>query len=423
MRRVRGSLWGLTAIPLLVIAAFGGLAAVAVVADQTSGLAVLDSLRSAIGQVIGKDAATATLQAVATGLVTVTSITFSVLLLAVQQTASNLSPVVFDQFLRGKSNQAFVGFFVGLVLFSYVVMAAVKQPTPPILGAAFATVLTVVALFILLGLVFSTIQQMRPTSVIRAIGARTLQAREGEVELVRRTRRSPESPHSAVATYRSERTGYLTEIDLDRLERALAGAEDAEIVLHVTIGDHVSFGQVVADVRDGDEERARAIAGRLAGALRLSRDRNLALDATTGVDEPANIAWTSGSTAKQNPETAREALLGLQDLAMRWLLDDPVRREGGPRPRRLAVVYRDNDVEWILDALYAQLVVSHESHQHMLAAAVLDVYRVLLGVADGDLRERPLADAGTARPMLDRSPPAPALRAARQACEQAAGRP
>ena len=70
------------------------------------------------------------------------------LLLAVQQTASNLSPVVFDQFLRRKANQAFVGFFIGLVLFSYVVMAAVKDPTPPILGAAFATVLTVVALFI-----------------------------------------------------------------------------------------------------------------------------------------------------------------------------------------------------------------------------------------------------------------------------------
>lgn len=44
----------------------------------------------------------------ATGLVTVTSITFSLLLLAVQQTASSLSPVVFDQFVRRRSNQIYL---------------------------------------------------------------------------------------------------------------------------------------------------------------------------------------------------------------------------------------------------------------------------------------------------------------------------
>ncbi len=36
---------------------------------------------------------------------TMISITFSVLLLAVQQTASSLGPVVFDQFLRRLSDQ------------------------------------------------------------------------------------------------------------------------------------------------------------------------------------------------------------------------------------------------------------------------------------------------------------------------------
>lgn len=65
------------------------------------------------------------LQAIATGVVTVASISLSVLLLAVQQTTSSLSPVVLDQFIRRRGNQAFLGFFIGLALFAYVVMAAV----------------------------------------------------------------------------------------------------------------------------------------------------------------------------------------------------------------------------------------------------------------------------------------------------------
>jgi hypothetical protein len=82
------------------------------------------------------------------------------------------------------------------------------------------------------------------------------------------------------------------------------------------------------------------------------------------------------------------------------------------------VVYRDNDLERIVDVLYDQLVVAHESHQHMLAGAVLDVYRVLLGVADGALRRRLAADVATARRLLEDSPPSPVIRTAYRAFEE-----
>ena len=405
---------GLVVVPLLVVLGFCMLAAVAVVADQTDKVALLNTARNAVGHLIGKSAATATLQAVATGLVTVTSITFSVLLLAVQQTASNLSPVVFDQFLQRKVNQGFVGFFVGLTLFAYVVMAAVQDGTPPILGAAFAAVLTIAALLMLLTLVFSTIDQMRPTSVIRAIHDRALQARQGEVELVRRTLRGSRSPHPVHASYRAHSTGYLTEVRLDRLQEVL-GDSDAEITLHVTLGEHVSYGQVIASVRDGEQEHARAIADRLAVGLRLSSHRDLAGDPTTGIDELGNIAWTSGSTAKQNPEVARQALAALRDLAMRWLLDDPARSDDVPDEEPVAVIYRDNDLDRILDVLYDMLVATHESHQHMVAAKVLETYTALLAEDDGELRDRLLRDVATAAPLLEQDPPSPALEAARRA--------
>jgi len=416
VRQGRGRRWWrafreLAGIPVLVVVAFAGLAAVSIIADQTRSLGWLDGARTAAGHVVGKQAATAALQAIASGLVTVTSITFSVLLLAVQQTASNLSPVVFDQFIRRRSNQAFLGFFVGLALFSYVVMTAVKDDTPPILGATIATVLTVVALVILLVLVFSTVGQMRPTSVIRAIHDRALAARDEEAALLRRTRRTSASRHDVAAVYRARVTGYLTHVDLRLLAAALEDADGAEICLGVTLGDHVSYGDTLATVLDGDLDRAESLARQVATALSVSPQRDLAHDPTTGIDELSNIAWTSGSTSKQNPEVAREALFALGDLAARWFTGDETVASDPP----VAVVYQDTDRERLLDVLHSMLVVAHESHQTLFAAAVVGVYDKLVRRVDPPTRDRLCSDLTGAGALLDAIPASPALDRARQA--------
>lgn len=113
----------------------------------------------------------------------------SILFVAVRQTGSTLSPVVFDQFMRRRSNQASFGFFLGLTLYAHVVLVAVQNNTPPVLGAGLATVLTAGALACLLMLVCSTVNQMRPANVLRQIHDRALLGRRHETDLIRNTRR------------------------------------------------------------------------------------------------------------------------------------------------------------------------------------------------------------------------------------------
>ena len=61
---------------------------------------------------------------------TVASITISLLLLALQQSAANMTTQILDQFLRRRINQAYFGFFVGLALYSLVTLtlATVDKP-------------------------------------------------------------------------------------------------------------------------------------------------------------------------------------------------------------------------------------------------------------------------------------------------------
>ncbi|MGN6599240.1 MAG: DUF2254 family protein [Actinomycetes bacterium] len=416
-RRVARTLREVALVPALVVLGFAALATLSILADQTQTLPFLDGLREAVSNIMGAKAANAALQAVATGLLTVTSITFSVLLLAVQQTASNLSPVVFNQFLQRRSNQVYLGFFVGLALYSYVVMAAVQDSMPPIIGAAVAVVLTLVALAILLILVYSTVVQMRPTSVLRAIHDRTLQARHRELDLVRRTRRASESRHPVQARYVSLASGYVSTIDVHSLARHLESRDDVEVELHVTVGTHVGYGDLVASVRDGDADVAKQIATQVALAIELGPEPDLSSDATTGISEIGNIAWTSGSTSKHNPEIARQSLNALTDIASRWLGDAgglPALQEHiRATDEVLPVVYEDNDLDRVLEVIYGLLVSAHESHQHHLTSWVLDAYASLLPRAPEDVARRMERDLDLAKPLIDQMPPSPMVNAAR----------
>ena len=419
-QRVPRALREFVAVPLLVVTGLLLLAVASIYGDQAHGPA-LTAVRAGLEHLLGRQAASATLGAVATGLVTVTSITFSVLLLAVQQTAASLSPVVFDQFVRRRANQVFLGLFVGLALYAYVVLAAVQQNTPPIIGAFLATVLTVVALGCLLFLVYFTIDQMRPRNVMRQLHDRAVRAHDREASLIARTRRRSTSAFPVQAEYRSQTFGYVEAIDLDRLSHALRGdgpgssaAHGAEVELHVTLGAEVALGDLVASVRTPDRRSAENLRHLIAKAVTLSPAPDLDLDATTCVSDLSNIAWTSGSTSKQNPEVAREALFALEDLAARWFAKD-LPSSPPATGQTLPVVYRDTDRERLLDVLQSMLVVAHESHQTLFAAAVVGVYDALVHRVDAATRERLCRDLGNSGALLDAIPASPALDRARQA--------
>lgn len=400
-------------VPLLVVAALIALAAISIFADQVHG-SLLTSLRESLGHYIGKQSASDILSAVATGLVTVTSITFSVLLLAVQQTASTLSPVVFDQFVRRRANQVYLGFFVGLALYSYLVMAAVQPDTPPIIGAFFATALTVVALSCLLFLVYSTIDQMRPDNVMRQLHDRAVRAHEREARLVARTRRRPESDAPVNAECLCDTFGYVESVSLSRLERALEeaerpGDEGAEIELCVAVGDEVVTGDVMARVRHRDPAVAERLAAAVRRSIEISPSPDIDFDATTAIGDISNIGWTSGSTSKHNPAIAQLAVHALRDLGARWLREQP-----RPAAHVLPVVYPDRDVDELLGALYSAVIVARESRQHHQAAKVLETYRFLLGFARGAHAVRIRRDIDEMQSELDKLPASPTVEEQRQ---------
>jgi hypothetical protein len=314
------------------------------------------------------------LSTIATSIITVTSITFSLLLVAVQQGATSLTAQVYDQFLRRRANQAYFGYFTGLALYCLLILAMVHPDYTPVYGAVLAFLLTVVALYLLILLIYSTIDQMRPVMIVQSIRDHTLGAREHQQSLLDRTRReSAASDAGHGVPIAATDSGYIAEIDLSVLECEALRCGAREIRLLRSVGDYVSLGQDIAELKPepgGYDPDIKAIRN----AITFTEQRDLDLDPAFGIEQLSTIAWTSASTSKSNPHPATLACWNLRDLIASWY----PQADAGEPDGKCTVVYHDNVPIVLLRALESLSVVTSESMQHQTLA---EVYRAFaLGV-------------------------------------------
>ena len=328
------------------------------------------------------------LATIAGSLITVTSITFSLLLLAVQQAAAALTPQVFDQFLRRRSNQSYFGFFVGLGVYTLVILATVNPPYNPVFGASVALLLTVVALTLMILLLYTTINQMRPAVVIEAIHDHILLARERQQAWLPGTRRAPRLSGDATPV-RAWTHGYVAGLRLEALGAAVRRARgEAEIVLLAPIGTFVAFEDVVAEVRAADPDDAAALARAVPTGIRIELQRDLDADPAYGIDQLAIIAWTSVSTAKSDPAPGLLVIRALRDLLARWSAADAGRGSGAKAPASVPVVYPDDLYRQVMDALETLAVVASESMQPQTAAELARTLALVFGGLHASQQQR-----------------------------------
>lgn len=358
------------AIPTAVITGFLLLACGTFVLDH-SAIAWLEPARAALHEFLKDPAATATLLGTIAGsLITVTSITISLLLVTVQQAAGTMTAQVFDQFLRRRLNQFHFGFFVGLSLFALVTLATVDDPFNPVFGATLVFVFTVVALFLLIVLFYTAIDQMRPVEIIQTIHDHVLHAHRQQQRFLARTRAVPTGARGVTMPARSTVHGFVTRIDLDGIRTCLGrNVTGWEVLLAVGIGSHVATGDVLAQAVASSADEARRLADGVTRSVHIERQRSMVADPAYGIAQLETIAWTSISTSKSDPAPGILTIYSLRDLLARWSAEDPP-RPGAGEP--LPIVYVDHTFARLMTAFETLAVVASESMQHQTLIAILD---------------------------------------------------
>lgn len=359
---VRTQLWPLPALGVLLAVVLGLLVPLL---DRTADARLggaLDTL------VFNGDpgAARTVLSAVASSLITVTSLTFSLTVVTLQLASSQFSPRLLRTFTQDLFVQVTLAVFLATFTFALTVLRSVRSPSEG--GEAFVPRLSVTLAFLLaLGSVVALVLFL--AHLTRQIRVETMLQRVRDdaddtmaANLTRRDdpdapREVPPRPDRARVLW-ARRSGFLTSIDQDRLLRS---AEEADAVVAVDRhpGSFVTRGTPLGHLwtrsaRSEDREALERLSDRAADAVRLGPERTAAQDVEFGLRQITDIVNKALSPGINDPTTA---IHGLGQAAA--LLVDLTDYDLGPLvltddQRQARVVLDRPGFEQLLDLAVAQ---------------------------------------------------------------------
>jgi uncharacterized membrane protein len=304
----------------------------------------------------GASSARSLLEAIATALITVTSLTFSLMVLVLQNAANRYSPRLLRKFVRDLRHQSVLAIFLGTFAFAVMVLPNIQDGAEngdefvPRLAVTVALLLTIASIAGLVLLIYSITQSIRVEAIMRDVERDTLGTIERTAEQLGGTGGiddpAPAPPPGALAL-RARSSGYLQSLDGSRMVEAARDA-DAVIVYRRTVGEQITEGAPLgmAWARTGTGEldaRREDLEEALHDSIEVGYQRTLQEDVAFGLRQLTDIAVKALSTGINDPSTAVDAigrlatvLRRLNEHALGAQLhadDDGTVRVGVPRPR------------------------------------------------------------------------------------------
>lgn len=312
---VRTKLWPLP-VAALVLAAVAGV--LLPLLDAAIDESVPPWLSAAL---FGGDAGAARtlLDAIASSLITVTSLTFSLTVVTLQLASSQFSPRLLRTFTSDTFVQATLAIFLATFIYSLTVLRAVRGGDDD--GAAFVpkvsvTVAFVLALISVFGLVLflaHLARQIRVETMLRDVH----EDADTTVRLVTKprddadsTRAIPSPPHDAAALT-APTSGFLTSIDGSEILSA-ATKYDAVVIVDCHPGSSlvqgVPIGKVWSDSGGLDRDDVDRLQAAVTRAIQVGYERTAVQDVGYGLRQLTDVANRALSPGINDPTTAVHAL-------------------------------------------------------------------------------------------------------------------
>lgn len=326
------------------------------------------------------------LSAVASGMITVAGLTFSLTMVAVTQASTQYTPRVLRSFTGDRANQVVLGTFVGIFAYCLVVLRTIRSDDEglrfvPSLAVVLGIALAIAGIGVLIYFVHHIASTLQASSLVARVARETVAAIDAlfpETLGEEADDAAAEATRLAAAVTRwqpvpARTTGYVQAVDEARL-LAVAGRSGRLVRMARGVGDFVVEGAPVAAIaadtgraglrrgapgeprleapspaddaprgvrRDRDMDIAPdapsldALADRLAGAWRIGEVRTVEQDAAFGLRQLVDIARKALSPGINDATTAVSCIDYLGAVLVRVAdrrIERPVRRapDGGP---------------------------------------------------------------------------------------------
>ncbi|MDP3619237.1 MAG: DUF2254 domain-containing protein [Ramlibacter sp.] len=262
----------------------------------------------------------AMLSAIATSMITVAGVVFSITIVALSLTATQYSPGVLRNFMRDRPTQWVLGVFLGIFAYCLIVLRTIRgsdaAPFIPSVAVLAGMVYAFIGIALLIYFIHHVAQSMQAAMILQRISDDSAAAIDhlfpeslGEDPPVHPGRWAVPLDWTPVE---SERSGYVITVDSERLMRI---ARDTGRVLRLTsaVGSFVASGSVVVDV-GGSEPLEESLKRKLRGSVLLGLQRTTDQDAAFGFEQLVDVALKALSPGINDPTTACMCVDRLGDL-------------------------------------------------------------------------------------------------------------
>ncbi|MFO7568055.1 MAG: DUF2254 domain-containing protein [Enhygromyxa sp.] len=351
---LRASLWFRPALWMILLfgLALGLVALDTWMVDQIDDEQVPRLLRS------HPDDARALLGAIVGAMLTVVSLAFSVVMVAVVQMSNAYSPRLLRSYLADVHNQHVLGILIGTFLYSLIVLRSVRQTGfSPTVATNVGVALAVLSTIALITFLHHVPQSMKVNSIIRMILEdceeeldRAFPDRVG-VECV--TIPSAEELSEEPQRLSARHSGYVQIFDM----APLLGRERSSPVvirMHWRMGEFLLRGTPFASVwgEFGDEDREA-----LDRACVYGGERTMRQDPRFGVEQLTDVALRALSTGINDPTTACAAINALTVLFGKLLAHDQVSPWRSDHRGQIRVEFRTTTVAELIELSYLRILV------------------------------------------------------------------
>lgn len=274
----------------------------------------------------GPSAARTVLSAIATSLISVTTLLFSLTIVTLQLASSQYSPRLLQTFVRDRVVQACLGILLGTFVFALVVLRTVRSADDsedsafvPRLSVTVALLLTLVSVAALVAFLSHQTRQLRVETMLRDVHVEAAATLRRLDEQQREDEQPDIDPPAIPAQARpvcARHSGFLVQVNEGPL---LVAAAEAGVVLRLIPrpGESVLAGVPVAWVwRDasGEVPSPEELEDALAEHLVLGYERADRGDPSYGLRKLVDIAARALSPGINDPTTAVHALSHVSDL-------------------------------------------------------------------------------------------------------------
>lgn len=363
--KLRSSYWFIPSVMAIMAGALAFILVKLDLANEQSGLIDLSwiSLTGAAG-------ARAILSTVASSMITVTGIVFSITIVTLSLASQQFGPRLLQNFMRDRGNQFVLGTVTSTYLFCLLVMRTVSdEPVSrfvPHLSILAAVLLAILCVGVLIYFIHHVAESIQVTNVIAAV------SRELAAEIHRRfpdkisesvgKRETeyaldvllPEGFNEQVRPVPALSSGYLQAVDHPGL---LELAEKKDLVIRIghRVGHFIVAGAPLVEIWPGDAADSEELVKAVNGFFITGHKRSQEQDLVFLVNELVEIAARALSPGVNDPFTAISCInhlgVSLCDLAQRAF--PPVLKKDDEN--RVRIVAYPTTFERIVDAAFNQI--------------------------------------------------------------------